>query len=181
MENKRKLNLIAVILNSIFTLACIIWLLTILIALNLNKYQIIEAVADLVASIIALMYLLEGYSKGVAKHYKISVLITALNALVVAILSTAEEIKVIPVIMCSIAFVILLILGLFKNLGKKVSYICCWIVLTIRILGFISILLTVDNFMDPSFSLIITQVALALTVLVVTYAKYVDKSSRNTD
>lgn len=179
MEKERKLNLIVVLLNGLFALACVVWLIAILIELDLNTYQIIEAVADLIATTVAFTYLLEGYTKGVSHHYKTSVLVTGLNALVVAILSTGEKIPVVPLIMCIIAFIAILPLALMKNPGKKLSYACCIIVLIIRILGTISIALTIDSLMDPSFSLVITQVSLALMLFVITYAKYTDKRVRH--
>lgn len=182
MENRKKLNLFVLIINALLTAVSIYLLLAALIESDSNILQNIEIIADLVACSIALFYLIDGYSKGLAKRYQLFLIVTAINALAVAVLSIGEKTPMISVVMCSIAFVILLVLSFYKNLGKTISYILCTILLFIRLSGLLSNVLILSNQMPAlNFALFVSQISLALLVFVSTYAKYTDKASRQTN
>ena len=80
-------------------------------------------------------------------------------------------------ISCAICFGLLLFLALGKDNGKKVSLICCFIVIALRTMG---LLFNNNGFIDPSTVLIFSQLVLALMVTVITVAKYIDKEERGT-
>ena len=183
MEKKdRSINLGVVIIIGIFSLISVIWLFNNLLINNLDIPHNIEVVTDILAILVAYAYLVSGYTKGIANNYKTCMILSSLNAAAVAIISTTESIKVLPLVLCIIAVFIILALAFIKNMGKTVSYILCGSLLFIRINGFASVLVTSSlGINDPQIPLIISQICLALTITVITYAKYKDKASRGTN
>lgn len=180
MKN-RSINLASVIIIGAVTLISVIMLFNSLLTNDLDMPHNIEIVTDILAVIIAYAYLVSGYSKGVANNYKTCMILSALNGVAVAIISTTESIQVLPLISCIVAIILLLVLAFVKNLGKVVSYIICGLLLFIRGNGIVSVLLTSPiGTNDPQVPLIFAQLCLALTITVITYAKYKDKASRDT-
>ncbi len=180
MEDKRKLNLVLLVLNGSFTGICICLLISLLLNGQANLMQSIEIVADIIACIYAAIYLFEGCSKGYAKHYKLCMIVSSINSLAVTVLSIKEKVPYISTVMCATAFVLTTILACTKDLGKKSSYMCCGFLVFVRLSGLISNVITETN--NPQFNIIITllvsQLSLALLIGVVTYAKYTDKKNR---
>lgn len=180
MENKKNLNLAVVTFNGVFTVICIALLLCLLLDGDLSFIYNVEIIADIVASIVAFMYLVEGYNKGVAGHYKACMIVAAINALVVVATSASEKIEYVPMIMTAIAFCLIAFLAFGKDLGKKVSFICCGLLVLIRVAGIISVIATIKQYslLDPTLVLMVCQLSLSLLLSVITYAKYADKQAR---
>lgn len=180
MENNKNLNLGVIVFNGIFTVICIALLLCLLLDGNLSLVYNIEIIADIIASIVAFMYLVEGFSKSVATHYKTCMIIAAINALIVVATSASEKIDYVPMIMCAIAFCLVSFLAFGTNLGRNVSFICCGLLVLIRVAGLVSVLITLDQYsiLDPTLVLVVCQISLALLLSVITYAKYKDKAAR---
>ena len=183
MEKKdRNINLSAVIIIGILSFVSVLWLFIVLITKDLDIPHNIEIVTDILAVLIAYAYLISGYTKGIANNYRTCMILSAINATAVAIISTTESIKVLPLASCIIAIFLLLALAFIKNMGKIVSYIICGLLLFIRGNGLVSVLLTSKlGINDPQISMIVSQICLALTITVITYAKYKDKASRGTN
>lgn len=180
-DDKRKISLFVIIVNGLLTAACVVWLFNLLVTKEVSAYIRLEIVTDIIASLVAIAYLAAGYSKSVAGHYKASMIIAAINALVVAVVSTKEYIQVIPIIMCAIACVLICALAFVKNMGKTISISLCIALVVIRIAGLISVILSpAFDTVSTHMALLITQTVLALMITVITYAKYADKAARNT-
>lgn len=184
MENSksRSLSVFPLALIGLLTLACVLQLTYILFAANTSVLLKVEIITDILASAVAFIYLVRGYSKSEAKYYKISMFAALVNALVVAVVSTGEKIEYVPLIMCIIAFALIAFLTFGKNLGKKTSYLCCGLLVLIRVSGMISIALTSqDPLTDTSFILVLAQLVLSFTICMIAYAKYRDKTARGTE
>lgn len=179
MENKKRITLFVLLINILLTVVNIYLLFNAFVQTNTNIWQTIEIVADLIACVVALFYLIEGYSKGLAKRYKLFLIVTAINAFAVTVLSLGEKTPILSMIMCSLAFIILLVLSLSKNLGKTKSYICCGLLFLIRFSGLISNIVMMNGKLPAiNFALFLSQITLAILVFVSTYAKYTDKALR---
>lgn len=182
MENKRNLNTAIVIISAILSIACIIWLFFTFLTQTLDAAHNIEIVTDIISTMIALAYLVAGYSKGEAESYRNCIIVAAINALAIVIISIIDMKSPISLIACILAFIILVVLSFVKNLGKTISYSICASLILIRLINIIFIITdskaTTNN---PQLPLVFAQVCLALTIAVVTYAKYKDKESRNTN
>lgn len=183
MENKGKLNLPILLFNGLFTAICICLLVVTILQSKTTFLQNIEILADIVACLVALIYLIEGYSKAEATHYRLCMIVAAINALVVTFLSVQEKVADISTVMCAAAFVLTAILAFTKNLGKRSSYICCGFLVFVRLSGLLTNIFTESS--NPQYSIIIimlvSQLSLALLIGVITYAKYVDKYSRGSN
>lgn len=182
-ERLKKLNAYVLGFNVLLTFISIGLLFWLLIEQKIDYLYSIEALTDIIATTIASIYLLEGFRKESSKKFKATLIATTVNALVVTVVSIAEKIDVVPIIMCSIAFYILGYLTIVKNIGKKTSYILCGILVIIRLSGFISGLLTLRNVPNGSSMIILmfSQLSLAMLICVLEYAKYFDKQSRGTN
>lgn len=177
MERYKKLNLLVVVIVAGLALACAIGEIDIVATSKLDGFYKIEGILDVFALALSLMYLVLGYQKGVAKYYKAALFVACANALVATAVSCNEATRYISVISCAICFGLLLFLALGKDNGKKVSLICCFIVIALRTMG---LLFNNNGFIDPSTVLIFSQLVLALMVTVITVAKYIDKEERGT-
>lgn len=181
MKN-RKLNLGALLVNGTLTTVCVAWLLYAIVNNNFDIYQKIEAVTDIIASLIATYYLIEGYSKDVSSHYKTCIGVAAINALVViAIIFAKQTAEIVSIFACVLAFAMLVGLLIIKNLGRAMSYAMCIIIIIIRLLGLVFTYINADTTFNSEVALLFAQLCLAITIGIITYAKYVDKTSRNTE
>lgn len=182
-ERLKKLNVYVLGFTVLLTFISIGLLFWLLIDHKLDYLYSFEALTDIIATTIAYIYLIEGFKKEDSKKFKASVIATTVNALIVTIVSIAEKIDVVPIVMCAIAFYILGYLSVIKNIGKKTSYILCGILVLIRLLGLISGLLTLRNVPNGSSMIILmfSQLSLAILMSVLEYAKYFDKLSRGTN
>lgn len=179
---QRKLNLGALLVNGILTTICVAWLLYATVNNLFDVYQKIEAVTDIIASLIATYYLIEGYSKDVSSHYKTCVGVAAINALVViAIIFAKQSAEIVTIFACVLAFAMLVGLLVVKNLGKAMSYTMCAIIVIIRLLGLLFAYANVHTIFNSEITLLFAQLCLAITIGIITYAKYVDKTSRHTE
>ena len=182
MNDKRKLSPVLIWISGILTVASAALLIRLLIKENVSFVHVVEIVSDIVASAVAFFYICRGYTKEYAEEYKTCMLIAAINALAVAVIATTEKTSIISLVMCIIAFGDIVILAFGKDLGKKKSTICCIVLVLIRLAGFIASFIPSDGgaILNPARTLIIAQIALAILISLVTYAKYLDKDARGT-
>ena len=180
MEDKRKLNLFAVLFVGLFASICVCLLAIVFLQGQTNVWQDIEIMADIIACAIALIYLIEGYTKDNYKKYKLFMIVTTINALAVTVLSLGEKSPIISLVMCGAAFVVMYLLTFSKDFGRKNSCICCGILVVIRLAGLISNLAMGNNNLT-NIILFVSQLSLAILVCTAVYAKYVDKAARGRD
>lgn len=180
MENYDKPNLTIVVINCLLALICGGSAIYVSFSNNMDVFYKIEAIADLLALLGASIYLVLGYKKGVASVFKTSMYICALHALLVTALAVNEEVKYIPVISCAISYGNIFLLALGKDLGKKMSYGLAITVVILRTLGFVSSIFSGLGLFNTYSVLVLSQLVLALFVLIIVYAKYTDKKSRGT-
>ena len=153
-------------------------LVTTTLSSDLDFFYKLEAICDVIALIFAFIYFILGFKKDFASYHKIAMYFAAANALIVTVVSSNETNKYIAIAMCAVCFALVLILALAKNLGKTVSLILCAIIILIRFSGVLSYYLTV-NTIDVTLTLMVSQLVLALVILVATLAKYEDKQERH--
>lgn len=180
-ENSRKINIVVVIIDGLLTVGCILWLFNSLLHGGNDFPHNIEIVTDIIASSVAFSYLIAGYTKGISNYYKHCLILAVIHAVAVAIIACGESYGILSFIMCLMAAIVLSILAFVKDLGKTVSYILCGLLLFIRATGLGSVFPAPGlGFKDPKFPLIWAQLVLAITITIITYAKYKDKTSRGT-
>lgn len=177
MDRYKKLNLLVVIIVAGLAFACALGEIDVIATSKLDGLYKLEGILDVFALALSFIYLVLGYKKGVANYYKASILIAAAHALVVTSVASNEPTKYVSIISCAICFGLLLGLAFGKNNGKKESLIICGIIVVLRVLG---ILFNANGLTDPKTLLIISQLILAITVTVITVAKYIDKDERGT-
>ena len=175
---KKSLNVFAIII-SVLSICCAIGIVYLTFSSELDALYIVESISNLLALIYAFFYLINGYKKDFATYYKIAMLVNAVNALVVTALSSNEATKYISIISCAICFGAILTLALAKNLGKNTSITLCLIVIVLRTMGIVSCFMASAT-LDINLILMLSQLVLALVILLATIAKYVDKQERNT-
>ena len=180
MENYDRPNLTIVVINCLFALICGGGAIYVSFTNNMDVFYKIEAIADLLALAGASIYLVLGYKKGVASIYKACMYICGLHALLVTALAINEEIKYIPVIFCAISYGNIFLLALGKDLGKKMSLGLAITVVLLRTFGFVSSIFERTGVFNTYSILILSQLVLALFVLIIVYAKYTDKKNRGT-
>lgn len=175
---RKKLDVFAIAI-SVLSICCAVGIVYLTFTSNLDMLYIVESISNLLALIYAFFYLINGYKKDYATYYKVAMLVNAANALVVTALSSNENTKYISIISCAICFGAILTLALAKNLGKNTSLALCLIVVVLRTMGLISCFMA-NATVDIVLILLLSQLVLALVILLATIAKYVDKQERNT-
>lgn len=179
---EKKLNTLFVIIGLAFALTCIVLLGENFFSDEHGFMYNLEVVFDIIASCAAMAYLVLGYSKDVKNFYKGCMALITANALVITIINTNEKASVLSIVMCALAFAILVFLTFGKDLGKNKSYIASICLLAIRALGLIICLIgdkSAVGYKDNVLFLL-GQLSIAVLVLLIIYAKYVDKAARGT-
>lgn len=146
---------------------------------DIDVFYKVEVVSNIIALLFVFEYIILGFKKDFASYYKLAMYVNAANALIVTAVASNESTKYIAIISCAICFGCILTLAVAKNLGKKMSLILCTVVILLRISGIISYYFSA-NTVDISLIIMISQLVLALVILVATIAKYEDKTIRHT-
>ena len=188
MTNKRPINPIAVAINLIAIVFCMVGSIFTLAAQDANGFMKLTAVFGLIALISALVYVFLGYKKSAADFFKgfmyIYMLSTFTNILNTAMAELTDFQSASGIVFSSAIFGLLLILAIGRDMGKVKSFILCGIVIAISL----AVLLGSLGTMPLSGSLLnrlfawraLTDVILAATTGLMVYAKYADKTARGT-
>ena len=140
--------------------------------------RIISAIFRLAALLFAGFYILFGYSKDAAKYYKIFGIMYML-VIVLGMISGIFDTTSVPIIICDVLIVIgILALTFAKDLGKKISFIICAVLVLLQIA--LTVLIYFEG--DPTIVKINMFIGIDLACLygIMTYAKYLDKAERGT-
>ena len=182
MKKPNKLLDAAVIVNSLICLLSIAGIVYILLGTNLDLFYKVEGIFDLIALLFATIYYVSGYSKESADMFKAFLLVSTINALVVVVVEISEMTSVVSLIFSLISLVIIGYLALGLNIGKNNSIGLCILLVILKVLCLImSIVMANSSILYPSNILLVSQLALSLTILVSTCAKYIDKAERKSN
>lgn len=172
---KERINAGILIINAFLALVCAIGIVYSTVYSELDMYYLVESMCAVVSILFTLIYLIHGFRKSYSEYYTAAMYINAFNAIVVSAVSINEAIRYIPTISCTLAFGCILVLAVAKDLGKTKSYVLSSIVVVCRVLGLST--LFVEG-ITPITLLVISQLVLAVIILICTIAKYNDKEIR---
>lgn len=175
---RKGLKILTVII-CILALLSVLGMLMMILNSDLDMIYKIEVISNAISLVFLLEYFLLGFKKDFASYYKLAMYVNAANALLVTAVSANETSKYISIISCAICFGIILTLAIAKNLGKNMSVVLCTVVIILRLSGLISYYLS-TNSINFVFLTILSQLLLAIVILVATIAKYEDKALRHT-
>lgn len=153
------------------------------IAGELSVLQSVNLWVNVAALLSSLVYLVLGYKKNAAVFYKLFASAFALSQFV-SILSLAKENNYLGLSCYAVLFALILMLALVADMGKKKTFIICFIILILGVF-----LLVINFFSSPgniintgdwllklvcSFSVIV----MAAVMWLMATAKYLDKDAR---
>lgn len=187
MEKENKAMTIVTYANLVLIGLCIIGCLY-GITVTKSIYFMIDAVVEIIALIASITYFAMGYKKDAAKYYKMFMLLQAATYIVEYLISTYLD-GIVSTTGIFTAFSLILygntlMLGLAKDLGKKATIGIASFNLAIYAATFIGSFFSEKyvSAVEKTDTIIMaaTWFALAGITLLMTIAKYVDKSKRNT-
>jgi len=153
--------------------------ITALAAVNVGKLAAqVECLCFFAALIYAAYYILSGYSKNAAKYFKTYCGVFAVAMLAALAANGTESVGYFSTLFSAIAFALVLILMLSKDLGKELSmYACCGLIACLAVVMIFSASAGADT---AALGLCLVQLILGLTLTLMTVAKYIDKAARGT-
>ena len=126
--------------------------------------------------IYAAYYILSGYGKDAARYYKIFTFVLAAVLLVALAAVGKNTDRYLVSLLLTLQLVLVLVLGLSKDLGKKNSMYLCYAYLLICVIEFA--MSFSGALIDIGFSAV--ELIFAIVMTVMTVAKYIDKAARGT-
>ncbi len=134
-------------------------------------------VFNIYALLFAGYYILAGYKKNAAKFYKVYALLFAISQSILLFYICSLTTEFILIFLTALALSVILTLLFGRNMGKKVSLILCGILVLFAVLLLIFLLIYVNKLILLECSIV--NLILVSLCFVLTYAKYVDKATRN--
>lgn len=152
--------------------------------------MIIEAVVMIVSLISAFVYILKGYSKNMAKVYKVFMYSFLLAEVLGLIASLTIDIATgaLPIVLGAIIIIAIALLAFIKDFGKTNSFITAAILLAASFVSYFTgagahpgVVRGGEDIINTSIGLLqSTTVLLSFVVGFLVIAKYVDKTARGT-
>ena len=147
-----------------------------------------SAALSVAAMLCAIVYMLKGFRKSGAAFHKFFLFgyaLSELYAVVSAIMLPEKSASVTAAVIDSAVLVLLLVLAIGKDLGRRVSFTLAGIIFALNLLLFIGVLAAVPGVLrgggmegDIYAVRVGSQLALASVTGLVTFAKYADKAAR---
>ncbi len=136
--------------------------------------------------ITGILYLVHGYKKNAAVYYLAFILLLGLvNVLVVLIdvlYTQKTPLIIIKCILYSAKIIVLLIMALGKNLGKKMTWTLLYVVVALDIAGMIVMLIYMfQNGFDFAMIGVVAAIVADVTIGLAIRGKYEDKESRGSN
>ena len=174
-------NTIRVIAILLILAAIIVNVLTI-VSGSSTVYLKISAIFAVLALGCSCFYFLKGFSKDVARYYKLFVFIYLLSQLVMVISNGVGFGGVVQVLLSVVIILLLFLILMNKNLGKKASLLLCLLIIILSVADLVSWIVMMRGTPEGSviFGRSATQLLLSCLMTLSTYAKYVDKGTRGT-
>lgn len=177
METKKSLYMAIMIFNLLFMAVAIVANIYAMIFVEIDAaFMRFSCVAGILALISAYVYVIKGAGKDSANYFKIFVYMFALSEFVYMIGSS--NVSRFVCAYNAIAFSLILVIGLSKDLGKTKSYIFCGVIFVLRLISCINKI--PDFFLcgDAVGLRTVGELAMASVLGVCMYAKYDDKKER---
>ena len=136
-------------------------------------------ISNAIALACGIVYLFNGYGKSVADYYKLFLIYVAVNSLLIAGAIFIAVGFVVEEILLLAKIVLLVVLAMWKNLGKTKSWIVFILILGLDIALFITTLISSEISIHILVSLV-TSLALDGIIAIAIQGKYRDKAIRGT-
>ena len=188
MENKKYLPI--KIAHAVLMLAALVMLVIALVKSDFNNsifgpsvFPVLCSITNILALIAGFIYLFKGYKKNANVYYKLFMGLCVLYEVLRTVYSAQFKMPYLDIFVYTIATIMIVILAVGKDLGKRNTYLVYGIVLICRIVPLFTVLNSFRFLGSSGFGILsqaITNLLLAGTIGFMITGKYLDKAERGT-